>query len=106
MITEETTTAITEQLDKLVALGSPEQIRDFFQAEQITGMRGRADRCPIQQYLAREVDTTVCRVKMRQTFVGAEPPTFGPWPAVHNPDLVAEFIRLFDKGYYPELEAL
>jgi hypothetical protein len=42
---------LTEAVEKLAALGSPQQIADFFQAEGIHGLVGHAHSCPVARYV-------------------------------------------------------
>lgn len=91
------TLAVRDHLAKLETHGSAEQIRGFFQAEKIQGIRGRSLACPVHNYLTREGCPDIAVATMR---------TEVPEGWVLNPPAVSAFITAFDDGRYPELETL
>lgn len=101
-----------ELLDKLAALGSAGQIRDFFVKEAIRGDHN-ATSCPVAVYLRREAGVTysvgtqalyaevgLCR-HHRCPDIGAHTHAkhLGKLPAP-----VREFIWKYDRQAYPELD--
>lgn len=93
---------ITEKLAKLETHGSADQIRSFFQAEEITGLRGSATSCPVANYLMREVGYEYITVGRGTTSVIIP----GCSRQVAHPPAVDSFIDRFDSGQFLELEAL
>lgn len=100
---------ITERLDKLGALGSASQIRDYFVQEGITGYTGIASSCVVAEYLYREIkaeglDRPYLQVTAR--FVeNAEYFTRETSGRIDGlPEPVSDLIRAFDNRQFPELE--
>jgi hypothetical protein len=98
----EFTPTVPEIIDKLRSLGSPRQIADFLASQGVVGERLVAGACPLANYLHREAHEPVS--------VGALSIGVG-WPPIAQPDTyiigtaLQGFVREFDAGRYPELEA-
>jgi hypothetical protein len=99
---EQLIAAVTETLAKLETHGSAEQIRGFFEAQEITGLRGSSTACPVQTYLVRETGESCISVSRNWTNIIA-PSCHGKVP---NSPAVESFIDQFDAGRFPELETL
>jgi hypothetical protein len=99
---EQLITAVTEQLAKLATHGSADQIRDFFEAEEIKGIRGSATSCPVANYLIRQVGEHYITVGRGTTSVIIP----GHSTQVTHPPEVNSFIDRFDLGQFAELVAL
>ena len=98
------TTTVTDALQKLEALGSPAQIRDYFVHEEIHGIRQSGSTCPVRRYLDRELEYPSNFWMQVRTYSTA-------WMhdtvhvEVRHPPLVRTFIENFDRGDYRELES-
>lgn len=97
---------IEERLDKLAALGSSDQIRDFFVAEQLTGYQASGESCVVALYLQRELIAE--QVSWGYVGVAAGGVTVRPGGSDYStkievPPTVSRMIRRFDHGRYPEL---
>lgn len=94
---------VTTQLEKLGALGTAEQIRDYFVQEQILGVCRNGQKCPVHNYLQRELSfpELPIGVGIERTQIGLDP--LGTI-SVHNPGPVTSFIVNFDEGNYLELK--
>lgn len=99
---EDQVNAVSDTLDKLATLGSPDQIAHYLEREGITGIPCAGHVCPIHEYVAREVTGVVFDVGTYTTKVlHGHATAFG----MSNPLPIAEFIGLFDRHAYPALEA-
>lgn len=95
--------ALSDTLGKLEALGSADQIADFFRQERIRGHKKNIWSCPVARYLYRELNFPV--------WVGPELDDEGlaglddGWHVVETnlPDHVNEFAIKFDVGVYEDL---
>lgn len=87
---------VIEALDKLAALGSADQIRDFFFQEQIYGCCGSRD-CPVSNYLFKETGHRY-EVGSKELYAHNDNTT-----SVRHPHVVAQFVSRFDAGRYEEL---
>lgn len=91
---------LTNMLGKLEALGSEQQIADYFTQENITGEHLHPFRCPVAQFLHRELSGA-------DAFVAAMFVSFAVGRVgrvVDTPPAVSAFVISFDEGDYPELE--
>lgn len=93
---------VTELLEKLEALGSADQIRDYFVQEQIHGLRWMERACPVHTYLVHRLhcSSEQIRVSGVQARVSHSVCTDS---RVMLPREVATFVRNFDCAQYPEL---
>lgn len=89
---------IAEALGKLYALGSPDQMAVYLEAEQITGRPGMTYSCPVAKYLTRETGQAMSAGAMY-----AFPSTNTDHAMVKMPRMVREFIARFDARSYPRL---
>jgi hypothetical protein len=90
----------TTALGKLEACGSSRQIHDYFVEQKIQGRRGRAYACPIAQFVNDALGVADYQVTCADTLVVAIPLRAVRVP---TPPAVADFIRDFDGGSYPDL---
>ena len=100
---EQLAAVVTTLLDKLGALGTPEQIRDYFVQEQITGNPRNGYLCPVHTYLMRELDAVpfhMVSVGTSQVAIGLDPLMVA---IVKQPHPVTQLIDLFNNGAYDEL---
>jgi hypothetical protein len=91
---------IANLVDKLNGKGV-EGIRDFFVANGIKGMRMRACKCPVANYLRNETGVSIVSVGTR--FIHA-PDVVGIPVDILTPTNVGNFIFQFDQGAFPELD--
>lgn len=99
--------ALNDTLGKLDALGSADQIADFFRQERIRGTQKNPWSCPVAHYLIRELNARI--------WVGPDLGNKGiaglddGWNDVeigertNLPDHVNEFALKFDVGVYEDL---
>lgn len=91
--------AVVDALDKLATLGSPGQIAGYLKQQHCLGHHGSKS-CPVHWYITKSTGV-VASVDIHTTIVG----TYSTRSAtMSNPMVVSEFIRMFDGGYFPELE--
>ena len=100
--------ALNDTLGKLEALGSADQIADFFRQERIRGTQKSPWACPVARYLNREVEAARIWVGpdlMNKGIAGLD----DGWNTVeigertNLPDHVNEFALKFDNGVYEDL---
>lgn len=94
---------LIELRDKLLAEGGPEQIALFLAGQGIKGVRTSNSSCPVANYIRREIDyVPMVSVGTRHMGAGAG----ADWDSVDFVNTPLErFIRGFDSGRFPELEA-
>jgi hypothetical protein len=87
----------------LAGLGStPGAVADSLRAAKISGRKGDICHCPVAMLLrntgCRHVTTTHehCRTRVGDV---------GEWVSVETPEPVGEFMRKFDRGEFPDLNA-
>lgn len=85
--------------------GTATGIANWLSDRGITGFRQNACDCPISNYLARETTTphTVGPGQCSPLVWDDDQPA-KPTPHIPLPDPVAQFVRLFDSGVYPDLD--
>ena len=100
---------IEERLGKLGALGSPDQIRDFFVEKRVTGQAGHSGSCVVARYLLREMRASnllhVSYFAVNSggiTFRTGASAVDATFIKVVGP--VSDLICAFDEHQYPELE--
>lgn len=88
--------------DKLAQFESSEELRLFFNAEEITGVIGHASQCPIATWMREATGYKVVTVggSIKVWGDGTSWTDFMQFP--HTP-ASSEFINRFDHGNYPEL---
>lgn len=105
-------TSITEGIEKLVAHGSPRQMRDHLVERGIAGLRGSAEQCIVAEYLVQNgyavrgkvhVDIAGTTASVIDTTGDPGKHIIRSTGLIRHPDTVAELIRGFDSGDYPEL---
>lgn len=90
--------------DKLAQFENAGDLREYFQSEQIIGIRGNASQCPIAKWLGQTTQWS-------GLVTVSEKIKFFPGPAVESgadidfpiTDAAREFVDAFDLGFYPEL---
>ena len=99
---EDQVNAVSDVLDKLATVGSPDQIAHFLESKGITGYPCAGKICPIHEYVARETTGVVFDVGTYTTRIlrGQGEKAF----RMTNPLPIAEFIARFDRHAYPALE--
>jgi hypothetical protein len=95
--------ALNDTLGKLEALGSADQIADFFRQERIRGHKKGLWSCPVARYLYREVNAPVWVGPERghQGLAGLD--VMLCTVETNLPDHVNEFALKFDEGVYGDL---
>lgn len=101
---------MTEQIgpwvDKLNSMASAAEIAEFFEQEEIQGVRKVASRCAVSVFLQGKTGQTV--VSGPGDALGQarlENGKFAQERAIFKP-VITEFIRRFDMGLYPKLDLL
>ena len=91
---------IGDCIDKLQALGSSQQIADFFEQEGIRGTRKNSFKCAAAVYLKRETGLDRMCVSAHWAAQYGEPDTT---VLIHWYSPLEQFIREFDRGQHPKL---
>lgn len=99
---------VAEVVDKLAALGSGQQIAQFFEERGIVGSMGWSDTCPVANYIRREtgrwVQAGIFTVSSPGVFAVEEGAfTLDVKDQVALPEPIMDFIVDFDRGKYPRL---
>ncbi len=89
--------AVCDALDRLCLLGGPDPIAAFLRERGYRGTRRANCGCPVAGYLSAASGRVVEIAEQRWGFAGGQMDE-GTVPAP-----VAEFIRRFDEGDYPDL---
>lgn len=84
---------------KLSRLETAEEMAQFFKAEGITGQAAHASKCPVAQWLQREIGSPRVRVSATISIGHAN----GTTTVMDSPTVVGDFFRAFDKGAFPYL---
>lgn len=92
--------SVVDALDKLAALGSPEQVASYLKQQHCLGHHSSKS-CPVQRYVTKSTGVVGTSVDTHTTVVGFYTARSA---TMSNPMVVSEFIRMFDGGHFPELE--
>lgn len=94
---------VTDALEKLAAEGSPEGVALRLEAERCAGARSEPSTCPVAQFVRKTTSVEVAVGMERWTTALGQPPIAGGPKRL--PPVVTLFIRRFDLGCYPALDA-
>lgn len=88
--------------DKLASFDTAPALADFLLDQDVTGIRGDSQECAIGRWLFRECHVVFCIDTERIFTKEYDPSRFREWSTT---PAMAEFIRDFDCGDYPELDS-
>lgn len=101
---------VSELVDKLKTLGSPDQIALFFESEGIKGQPGNGSSCAIAEYVKRETGKRSASVVSRIQAHNLEFREGWTWPFAcdvdrveHGSEEIFGFMHKFDDLGYPHL---
>ncbi len=94
---------ISERLDELDKLGSPEAIARYLASESITGLMREPRACPISRYLQKVTTKFIIGVTYTDALWSKGDDPSSDVTATHLPTNVRMFVRWFDHGLHPEL---
>lgn len=96
--------AVEPYIDKLRALTTPGEIRDFLVAEGVRGIKGKPWSCPVAVYVRRGSGHTVSVQHTETSCLDSGGHLIRGCPTLLNTVAMSTFMSCFDCGHYPELE--